>query len=314
MPRIANDRPAVIRRSGFWSRLAVVASLFSAVTGETMAVQAADVEAEVRAAATAYADAFTKGDYAALADQWTESATLAEGASLLEGRAAIVASIRTWRERHPGSMLEISVDSVEPIAEPLARVSGVMRFTRKAGGQPVASRFVSLRVKEGDAWRLLESVVVPAHATALDEFEWLVGTWHAETGNAEQGTKTSVETIYEKPLGAYCLVGRSRIRPPSGPVIEALEVIHPDKDTGLVRTWVFDSTGACGEGVIESDGATLQKTMVGTPSDAVGGSVARWTQVVAPSGDSRCTMHSIERTIDGEPRPDGEPLHFRKIR
>ena len=62
MPRIANDRPAVIRRSGFWSRLAVVASLFSAVTGETMAVQAADVEAEVRAAATAYADAFTKGD------------------------------------------------------------------------------------------------------------------------------------------------------------------------------------------------------------------------------------------------------------
>ena len=147
MPRIANDRPAVIRRSGFWSRLAVVASLFSAVTGETMAVQAADVEAEVRAAATAYADAFTKGDYAALADQLTESATLAEGARLLEGRAAIVASIRTWRERHPGSILEISVDSVEPIDEPLARVSGVMRFTRKAGGQPVASRFVSLRVK-----------------------------------------------------------------------------------------------------------------------------------------------------------------------
>ena len=50
-----------------------------------MAVQAADVEAEVRAAASAYADAFTKGDYAALADQWTESATLAEGARLLDG-------------------------------------------------------------------------------------------------------------------------------------------------------------------------------------------------------------------------------------
>ena len=90
-------------------------------------------------------------------------------------------------------------------------------------------------------------------------------------------------------------------------------MIHADRDTGLVRTWVFDSTGARGEGILEWDGATLQKTMVGTPADDVAGRVARWTQVVSRAGDSRCTMHSIERTMDGEPQPDGEPIHFRKI-
>jgi uncharacterized protein (TIGR02246 family) len=288
--------------------------LIGLACGSGRAVEPGSIEREVRAAAAAYAQAFNKGDYAALADQWAESASLAEGSGLLRGRASIVASIRGWRERHPGCSMTITVESVEPIAEPLARVSGRLGFVRAAGEKPVSSRFVTLRVKEGTSWRILESVVVPPHAAALDELEWLVGTWHAETGDAEQGTKTTIETIYEKPLGPYCLVGRSRIRPPEGDAIEALEIIQADRDTGLVQTWVFDSTGARGEGVIESDGATLHKTMVGRPADTVAGSVARWTQVVSPAGDSRCTMHSIERTIDGVAQPDGEPLHFRKIR
>jgi ketosteroid isomerase-like protein len=300
------------RRS--WLDFAAVTTVLVGLAGGGNASEPTDIGLAVRAAAAAYADAFNRGDYAALADQWVESATLAEGSSLLEGRAAIAASIRRWREGHPGCSMTIKVEAIEPIAEPLARVSGTLSFIRTAGGKPVVSRFSTLRVKEGETWRILESVVVPPHAAALDDLEWMVGTWHAESGDAEQRTKTTIETIYEKPLGPYCLVGRSRIRPPAGDPIEALEIIQADRDTGLVRSWVFDSTGARGEGVIESDGATLHKTMIGTPADTVAGSVARWTQVVSPAGDSRCTMHSIERSIDGEARPDAEPLHFRKIR
>ena len=292
----------------------VLGLTFSATITSGSAAEPTGLETDVRAASAAYEQAFDRGDYAALAEQWVSGATLAEGASLLHGRAAIVASLRSWRERHQGCRIEISLDKIEPIAEPLVRVSGRLRFIRKAGGQAVSSRFVTVRVKEAGAWRILESVVVPEHAAALDEIEWLVGTWHAEAGDAEKATKTTVETIYEKPLGGFCLVGRSRIRPPAGPVIEALEVIHADRDTGLVRSWVFDSTGARGQGVLGWDGATLHKQMVGTPADGVPGDIAHWTQVVARTGDNRCTMHSIERTIDGEPQPDGEPLHFRKIR
>ena len=283
-------------------------------TGSVRAADPSQVEAELRAAAAAYQSAFDSGDQAALADQWAEAATLVEGAGRLHGRAAIVASIRDWRDRHPGCSLAVAVDSVRPIAGPLARVTGRLRFTPKAGATPVESRFESLRVNEDGTWRILESVVVPSHAIALDELDWLVGTWHAESGSLEQGTKTTVETVYEKPLGPYCLVGRSRIRPASGPPIEALELLHADRDTGVVRSWVFDSTGARGEGIVASDGVTLHKTMDGTPADGVPGRVARWTQSVAPAGDGRCTMHSIDRSIDGVPQPDGEPLHFRRIR
>lgn len=272
---------------------------------------AADPAEELRAAAAAYAAAFNKADYAALADQWTERATLVEGSRALAGRDAIVKSLRAWRERHPDATMKITVGEVELLAQPLARVAGTLEFTAKPGAKPVTSRFTSLRVREGEAWRLAESLVVPEHAAALDDFEWLLGTWASQPGGAG---KPSIETVYEKQLGGYCLLGRSRIKPAEGPAVESLEIIHADRATGAIRSWVFDATGARGEGVIVFDGTTLEKLMVGTPSDRVPGSVARWTQVVAPTGEGRCTMHAIERSVDGAPLPDGEPIHFRKVR
>ncbi len=303
-----------IKPSGGWAAVIAIA-LAAGFSGRGVADEPViDSTAEIREAATAYAKAFNTSDYVSLADQWAERALLVEGGLELEGRAEIMASLRSWREQHPAASMEIEVGLVDLVAEPLARVEGILRFTPKPGAQPVISRFSSLRVREGKVWRLVESIIVPEHAAALEDLAWLVGTWNAETTRAEDGSKTTVETIYEKPLGPYCLVGRSRIRPPAGEVIEALEVIHADRSTGAVRCWVFDSTGARGEGTIESDGTTFFKTMVGTPADRVPGMVARWTQVISPTGDGRCTLHSIERSIDNQPLPDGEPLHFRKIR
>lgn len=281
--------------------------------GACVAGRAADADpaAALKAAAAAYATAFNKSDFAALADQWTERATLVEGSLTVEGRDAIVASLRAWRERHPEASLEIAVGGIDLLAEPLARVEGTLTFTEKPGAKPVRSRFTSLRVREGQAWRLAESIVVPEHAAALDDLDWLVGKW---TMQPAKGGKASIEAVYEKVLGGYCLLGRSKIEPEDGPAIEALEIIHADRGSGVIRSWVFDSTGAQGEGVVTFDGATVEKTMVGTPSDRVPGSVARWTQVISPTGDGRATLHSIERSIDGVAMPDGQPVQLRKIR
>jgi hypothetical protein len=96
--------------------------------------------------------------------------------------------------------------------------------------------------------------------------------------------------------------------------IEALEVIHADRDSGVIRSYTFDSTGAQAEGILAGDGTTLEQLLVGTPADTVDGREARWVRVIAPTGDGRFTLHAIERSIDGVPLPDGPPLHFRKIR
>jgi hypothetical protein len=163
--------------------------------------------------------------------------------------------------------------------------------------------------------RLAEPRVTPAHVAALDDLDWMLGTWQADVAD-----RATIEITYEKALGGYCIVGKTKIMPKPGKAtllpngIEALEVIHADRDAGLIRAWVFDSTGAKAEGFFEFDGTSFEKVMSGTPSDAVRGRRANWVQVIAPGGDGKVTTHMIERTIDGVGLPDARPLTFKKIR
>ena len=264
----------------------------------------------VRRAAAAYAQAFNARDFAALAEQWTQNAELFEGGMRVAGRDAIVGSLRAGLQRHPQATMAIEIADVQFVAASLARVSGVMKLTRKPGEKPFAARFVSVRLLEEGVWRLAESSVTGSHAAALDAFDWLVGTWQA-TGPGGDG---AVETRIEKALSGHAIVVRSTIRPKSGDAIESIALIHADRDTGAVRSWTFDSTGARAEGVFTTDGTTIDCTLVGTAADAAGGHRAEWVRAIAPTGDGRFTQQSIERTIDGRPIPDGEPLHFKKIR
>jgi uncharacterized protein (TIGR02246 family) len=267
-------------------------------------------DAGVRAAAAEYANHFNERNYDKLADQWTERAELVEGEGRLLGRSAIMRSIKAWLDRHPQAQLAIEVSHVEFPADSLARVSGRMTFTSKAGAKPVVSRFVSLRVLENDRWRLAESVVMPSQSAALDELDWLVGTWQ----NDAERAGFAAEATFSRPLGDACIVGRTTIKPKQGKNREIMQIIHPDRASGQVRTWIFDSTGARAEGVVESDGTSYHQSLVGTPAESAKGGVARWVQVISPTGEGRFTVHAIERSVDGVPLPDGQPMDFRKVR
>jgi uncharacterized protein (TIGR02246 family) len=294
--------------SGMCRWLVIVTAAVAACRADWGA--AADAGDAIRAASAAYVAAFNGRDFEALADQWTEQAELVEGGYRVAGREQIVRSIRGWLERHPQAGLAIEVTAVEQLAAPLARVSGVMRFTRRPGDRQASSRFTSLRVLEEGRWRLVESLVAPSHAAALDDLDWLVGRWQAE----DSATGVKAEASYEKAAGGFVIVGRSKLVPKTGAAIEALEVIAADRDTGLIRSWTLDSTGAQAQGILAGDGTTLEQLLVGTPADTVDGREARWVRTIAPTGDGRFTLHAIERSIDGVPLPDGPPLHFRKIR
>lgn len=283
----------------------LVATLILGCTGG-FAAAADGIDADVRKASAAYADAYNKRDYPALAAQWTERAELVEGGARVEGRDAIVASIRSWLERHPQAKLAVTVTDVDHVAGPLARVRGTLAFTKKPGDKPVKSPFESLRVLEDGSWRIAESIVAPSPDAALDDLAWLVGSWQAT--DAKEGT--AVTLTYEEAVGGHALVGRTKIVPKQGETIEALDLIHADRATGLVRSWLFDSTGARAEGVFSSDGTAFNRTFAGTPADGAGRT--QWTQVIVPGGEGRFTLQSIDRSLDGQPLPDNPPLHFRK--
>jgi uncharacterized protein (TIGR02246 family) len=259
-------------------------------------------------ASSAYAEAYNARNYEALADQWVERAELVEGGARVVGRDAIVKSIRGWLEKHGQATIQIDVEQVDLVATSLARVDGVILFTPAKNEAVISSRFSSLRVLEGGSWRLVESVVAPSHAAALHDLGWLVGAWQA----TDDTTGMTVDLVFDKAAGGFALVGRTTMRSKTGATREAIEVIHADRDDGLVRTAIIDSLGAHAEGVIESDGMTLNRVLTGVPGDAVAGSRVQYVQTVVPGGEGQFTLHSIERSIDGRPVPDGAPLHFKK--
>lgn len=307
MQRATSFRGRATPRRATHAIPAVVAACLLAAAARPPAL-AADPQADLRAAAAAYADAYNKRDYAALAGQWAERAELIEGDGRLVGRDAIVASIKRWLDGHPEARLAIAVTDVDVVAGPLARVRGTLAFTRKPGEKPAVTEFDSLRVLEDGGWRIVESRVAIPHAAALDDLAWLVGTWQAT--DAKDGT--SVELKVERALGGHALVARTMIRTKQGPPLEVLDVMHADRATGTVRSWIFDSTGARAEGVVAADGTGFNRTYVGIPASTAAGTTAAWTQTVAPGGEGRFTLQSIERSLDGQPLPDRSPLHFKR--
>ena len=309
-PLIAAVSPVLIRSMlCMLFMLCMIAGTSATAVAAEPAV-ATDVIAAVRRAADTYAAAFNGGDDAAIADQWTLGAELVEGDDVLKGRDAITASLMRWRTAHPQATLKIEVTDVQPLAAGLARVQGMLAFTKHPGDEPAVSRFNSLRVLDGGMWRIAESRSVPTPRTALAHLSWIIGTWQS----TDAGTGATVDATYEKSLGGHAFVGRVTVKRKDGSTVESIDVIHADRLTGRVRSWIFDSTGARAEGIFSSDGTSFERRLVGTPGDPTLGSRAEWVQVIAPLGSDMVLWQSIERTIDGRSEPDTDPVHLRRIR
>lgn len=286
---------------------AAAQSTATAARGPVAAGTEAEVVSAVRKAAAGYAAAFNGRDTAALAGEWTEGAELAEGGLVIKGREAIVASLSRWLSLHPDAKLVIDVTGVQPLGGTAARVQGTLSFAPRAGAETTVSRFDSLRVLDGGAWRIAESRVVPTPRAALVDLAWMVGAWRADAGGA------TIDATYEKSLGGHAIIGRITISRKDGTNLEALDVIHADDRTGRVRSILLDSAGARAEGEFSSDGTTFNRTLEGTPADPALGASVRWVQVIAPEGPDGLLVHAIDRTVDGRPVADREPLHFRRV-
>ena len=328
MRSVPKRRPLPLRRHSHgslrWFAAGLVALVGSAAEGQDSllatappSASTADDDAALRnaldGATRAYVEATNARRFEALADQWTAGAELSEGGGLIVGREAIVASIRGWLEANPEARLAIRLTGVKALGKSAARVRGVMSFTRTPNAKPIETRFESLRVLEGDRWRLAESTVEPSQVDALEALAWMVGTWRAV--DADSGA--TIDASYQRVAGGHLILGGIRHRAPArdglpATEIDVVELIHPDKATGSVRSWVFDSTGARAEGVFETDGTSFNRRFVGTTADGASGDRATWVQVIVPTGNAACTMQSIERTLDGKPLPDKAPLHFKR--
>jgi len=266
---------------------------------------------QMQEAGEAYEQAFNKKDFKALGNQWTAQAELSESGKTLRGREAIVQFVRATFVRAPQAQMDVQVEQVKPLGESAVRVAGKIRVRENPEGKWFISRFASLRVKEGDTWRIASSSVEPIIEASLEDLAWLQGKWQAEvTDGEDQGLVVTggIQTM----LGGKLLVCHLMRKPKDGPPVESIQILNPDPHTGLIRTWVFESTGGRAEGVLESDGHTLNSVLVGKPSAPEVGNRVESVQVINPVSRDEFIWQPIERVVDGVRMPDQKPLRFKR--
>jgi uncharacterized protein (TIGR02246 family) len=132
----------------------LLAGLMLMVTAPALAQS----KAEMQKLNDKWADAFNKGDAAAVAATYTEDAyLLPAGAAMIKGRPAIEGF---WRQsmQQLGDVKCTTID-VKPLGGAAAREIGTCSFkTKGQPPQPGALKYAVVWQKEGGRWKLLQDI------------------------------------------------------------------------------------------------------------------------------------------------------------
>jgi uncharacterized protein (TIGR02246 family) len=104
-----------------------------------------------------FAEAFNKGDAAAVAGMYASDAVvLPPGAEMVKGRAAIQSFWQATAQQL-GDMKLTAVD-VKPLGKTAAREIGTFTAKAKPGGQEVVGKYVVVWTKSGNDWKLATDI------------------------------------------------------------------------------------------------------------------------------------------------------------
>lgn len=170
--------------------------------------------------------------------------------------------------------------------------------------------FKAYFVKEDGSWLLdgLEEIdleAAPSNYDHLKELSWLVGQWH----DADDDADIEFNTDWDK--NKNFLTQRFKVNILDQEEIEGQMVIGWDSSTKNVRSWVFDSDGAFGNGVWSKTNEGWSVAMKYTLND---GSQASATHLYTNIKDNSYLFTSIDREIDDTILPNVDPVEIIKIK
>jgi uncharacterized protein (TIGR02246 family) len=270
---------------------------------------AAGDEQAIRQAVAAYAEAFNKGDQAAIAAAWAPDAEyISEDGTTTRGRDAITALFRQIFTDRKGTKMDLKVSSVRVLkGGDVALQDGTSSIT-DPDGSTTSGRYSAVWVKSDGKWMVRSARDLPgetgdttAAAAALKPLEWLVGDWESEKGNLSVSTRWALDRAF--------LMQEFKVKEADGGELKIVQLVGYDPLTDQIKSWTFDSRGGYGEGLWTRDGNSWVIETAGVLPEGLTGT-ARNT--IRFSDDQSFVFQTREREIDGQPIPDGEVKLVRK--
>jgi uncharacterized protein (TIGR02246 family) len=278
----------------------VFLSTFHALAETAPALPADDARKTARAQEDGYAAAFNRQDLKALEAFYAENVQFTtEYRTVISGRAAVTEGLGKYFAGNKEAKLEVTVESARWLTPEVLSEKGVSTVVT-AGGNRDTTRYTSILVKKGDQWQIAqieESAVwaVDPAAQALDQLEWLVGSWKDES------PEITVESTVAWTKSNHFLRRSFSVTRDGAETIEGTEVIGYDPIAGQLRSWVFDSRGGFGEGAWRQEG---DRWLVSVKATGPDGASSTAQHVIAKISDNKYTWESLNRTRNGEVLPN----------
>lgn len=283
-----------------WPLAAILACALAVQAAET-APEANPEESAIRAAVASYTAAFNRGDAAALAALWSPEAVYTNPVTgqQVVGRAEIEKQFSAIFSEAKGAKLEAATNSVQFISPNVAIEQGTAKVVRPNEALE-ESEYSAVYVKRDGRW-LLDRVteedvpVVPSRYEQLKELEWMIGTW------VDQDENDRIETTCQWTKNRNFITRSFTVAVGDRIDMAGMQIIGWDPATKQIRSWVFDSDGAFGEGTWSKKDNRWYIQSTGTLPD---GEKSSSTNIMTYIDENRFTWQSVNRQAGGEVLPN----------
>jgi len=261
-----------------------------------------DAEREIRAAAAAYAETFSKGDMDAIVGFWTDDADYVDAdGQLHRGKTAITDLFKKNAAHCKDHTMTLKVASVKVLKPDVALEEGVATV-KCPTGDTESNRYIAIWAKNNGKWQLntvrdQESIPTKKTDDPLKELAWLVGDWNCESGPMK------VDLKCRWLLNKRYLAMEYEVKKPTEEPTQVVVWIGMDPASNELRSWVFDSEGGNAGARWEREGKTWKSHCDGVLCDGRFGASLNTIERV---NDDSFVWSSKERRIDGEPDADAE--------
>jgi uncharacterized protein (TIGR02246 family) len=280
---------------------AVMAWGLASVIGAEADRQTAD-EAAIRKAVESYMAAFNQGDAKALAAMWSPEAVYTNPLSgeQVVGRDAIEKQFANIFTETKGIKLAAKTEAIQFVSPNVAVEQGTAKVIRP-DQTPEESAYTAVYVKRDGQWlldRVTEEDVpapVPSHYEQLKELEWMIGKWVDQDDQATVVTECSWAKNNNFLTRSFTIQIRDRID------MAGMQIVGWDPSTKQIRSWVFDSDGAFGQGTWTKKDNRWYIQQHGVLPD---GRKSSAVNIVTRVDDNTCTLQSVNRVVDGELQPN----------
>jgi uncharacterized protein (TIGR02246 family) len=286
----------------------IVAGVADCSFAQQPAAPSPDVQA-IQKTARAFVDVYDAGNAAAIAELWTPDGEYVVGQTTLNGQSAIQKAYEEFFHAHPGSRMEVHIDSIKVLTPTVAVEQGTASVSGSPNGLPSASDYLAIHVKQDGKWRMASVRESDEPATPrrdLQELAWLVGDWTAR-GNAAQ-----VDVKYEWMADQNYIRGETTVKANDAAAATpgGTQFIGKDPFTGQIVTWFFHADGGHGYGVWTKDGKRWLLLTTGATPDGVSTTA---TNVLYHADENVISWQSVNRTIGGQMLPNTKEIVIERV-